>query len=131
MAIPKRSAQVPTAPKPVRQLSRFARHAVYAERHSRDASRDYGVLLGVADPHHAEAGRDEDNRCHGLELVVLEEAYVLQAVRLLTWRIVSSTFFGVIFSFRARTMDASFTSLEKMGNLQKLSPRCESRRNIV
>ena len=37
----------------------------------------------VADPHHAEVDRGEGHRRHGLELGVLEEAYVLEAVRLL------------------------------------------------
>lgn len=56
---------------------------MYAERHPRDAPCDGLVLLRVADPRHAEVGRREDDRRHGLELAVPEQAYVLQPVRLL------------------------------------------------
>ena len=59
------------------------RHAVYPERHARDASCDDVVLLRVPDPRHAEVDGGEDDRGQGLDLSVLEQAHVLDAVGLL------------------------------------------------
>ena len=59
------------------------RHLVYPERHAGDAPGDDFVPLRVPDPCHAEVDCSQDDRGQGLDLVVPEQADVLEAVGLL------------------------------------------------